>query len=80
MTVNEAIKAVTSKYDVSNYTAEQIKEMREWLIECAACGMYQDIEACDAREVIEDEYTDVQIIYAINRQYEGGVTAFIESI
>lgn len=57
------------EYKGITYTADQIKEMREWLKEC----QWADIE--DNSEI--DEFSDLRIVKAVERHADGGLTEFI---
>ena len=56
-------------YKGTNYSNEIIKEMRDWL---------SDLTFSD--EVDFNELEDTEILSAINRYYEGGLSAFVNSV
>ena len=55
---------------------DTIQDMRDWLNDCADCGIWADMEHGDFDADADIALTDREIVQAVQRHYDGGVTAF----
>lgn len=66
MQLTEPSKATASKQAL-------ILAAREWVAECADCGIYRDVDA----EYVMTEATDAEIVANVRSQYDGGWAGFV---
>ena len=57
--------------------ANVIAEAREWLNDCADCGIWSDMEAGDFDADAEDALSDAEIETTVDRHYDGGILGFV---